>query len=118
MDRQATDDLFVSVVTLGEIRFGLDRMPPGRKRSKLLAWMQMFRGGVADRVLPVGEATAEVWGSITASSESIGRKVEPADGLIAATAIEHGFTVVTRNVKDFAPTGVAVLNPWGDPPSV
>ena len=112
--RQQSDDLFVSVITLGEIRFGLNRMPAGRKRSELSAWMEGFRGGVADRVLPIGEKTAEVWGGVTASSESAGRKVEPADGLIAATAIEHGFTVVTRNVKDFEPTGVAVLNPWSE----
>ena len=114
VDRQQSDDLFVSVITLGEIRFGLNRMPEGRKRSELLAWMKVFRGGVADRVLPINEGTAEVWGAITASSESAGRKVEPADGLIAATAIERGFTVVTRNVKDFEPTGVAVLNPWSE----
>lgn len=66
----------------------------------------------ADRVLPVTQAIAERWGVLDGQRQAAGRPLSVPDGMIAATALEHGLTLVTRNVKDFAGLGVGVFNPW------
>ena len=93
LEQQDDNGLFLSVVTLGEIRKGYTVLPYGKRRTFLEHWFEShllpwFEG----RILPVTHAIA--------------------DGLIAATALEHDLVVVTRNVKDFARLGVAILNPW------
>ena len=71
-----------------------------------------MRPWFADRLLPVSEQIAERWGTLTAEQRLRGRQVTMADGLIAATALEHGLTLVTRNVRDFQGFGLTLLNPW------
>lgn len=107
------DTLFVSVITLGELRFGIELLPAGRRRSRLEEWfteglLPRFEG----RVLPVTDVVADLWGRIKASARSAGRQVTPADGLIAATAFCHDLVLVTRNTADFRTTGVELLDPW------
>lgn len=106
---QRTPDLFLSVVTIGEIERGIaqqrDRNPAFA--TTLARWLDTLLDHYAERVLAVDIPVARRWGRLSAA---IGN--ENADLLIAATALEHGLTVVTRNTRHFAPTGVATLNPF------
>jgi toxin FitB len=108
--------LFVSVLTLGELRKGVDLLPDGARRDALAAWIVRFGTDFADRTLPVDARIASRWGAVTAAAARGGRVVSVIDGLVAATALEHGLTVATRNVTDFAPTGAAVVDPWSPGP--
>lgn len=108
------DDLFVSVLTLGEIRQGMERLPPGDERRRLAAWLAELRGSFAARLLPVDAAVAETWGVLNARLRSAGRPVPTVDGLLAATALTHGLVIATRNVRDFEPTGIDLFDPWND----
>ena len=104
--------LFVSVLTVGEIEKGIAALPPGPKRVALTGWLATLRSAYADRVLPIDVAIAAIWGRAAARIERAGGRLSVVDGLIAATALHHGYTVVTRNVSDFVQTGVALLNAW------
>ena len=106
-----SSDLYLSVVTIGEIERGIEQQ---RRRDhefarELERWLDRVLGWYGDRVLPVDLATAQRWGRLSAS---LG--YESADLLIAATALEHGLTVVTRNGRHFEPTDARVLNPFSD----
>ena len=106
---QRTSDLYLSVVTIGEIERGIEqqqRRDPGFA-NELAGWLDRVLAWYGDRVLPVDLGTAQRWGRLSAT---LG--YESADLLIAATALEHGLTVVTRNVRHFEPTAVPVFNPF------
>ena len=103
---QRTTDLYLSVVTVGEIERSImrqQRRDPGFVRE-LALWLDRLLAWYGERILPVDIATARRWGRLSAT---LGQ--DSADLLIAATALEHGLTVVTRNVRHFEPTGVAVV---------
>jgi len=106
------DDLFISVISIGEITHGIARLPAGAKRRELEAWLSVTERHFADRILPIDRDIAQLWGEITAKASIAGRTLHAADGLIAATALIHGLRIMTRNVKDYDPTGVLVSNPW------
>lgn len=110
------EQLFLSVVSLGEIFKGLTVLPESKRRQDLQRWIdEALRPWFNDRLLPVTGRIAERWGILAGECQRKGRALTTADGLIAATAQEHGLTVVTRNVRDFADLGIGVLNPWTDP---
>jgi toxin FitB len=105
--------LFLSAVTIGELRKGVVLLQAGPRRAQLERWLESslvprFHG----RILPVTHTIADRWGALDGQCQSKGMPLNTADGMIAATALEHGFVVATRNVKDFAGLGVGVLNPW------
>ena len=105
--------LHLSVVTIGELRRGLTILPESRRRAQLEEWMDndlipLFSG----RILPVTQAIADRWGRLSGQRHLAGRPLSMADGLIAATAVEHGLTLVTRNVKDYDDLGVTIFSPW------
>lgn len=107
------DRVFMSVVTLGELRHGIERLPGGRRRDRLNEWLRRelplrFEG----RVLPIDAAIADAWGTIVARGERAGRVISAMDGFVAATANVHGLTLVTRNAADFRLSVKAVLDPW------
>lgn len=104
-------DLYLSVITIGEIVNGVDRLPPGERRETLTRWLSQLEPNFADRILPIDLSIARRWGALTALASQAGRMLHPADGLIAATALEHGMTILTRNKSDFDPTGARVLDP-------
>ncbi len=101
--------LFVSVLTMGEIRKGIMMLGKGRRRARLNAWLETeLPAWAEDRILPVDADVADTWGRLMARPE----RIPAVDGLIAATALRYRLTVVTRNEADFAATGVELLNPW------
>ena len=114
LKRQANETLFVSVVTLGELRRGVTLLAEQSPRRVELERMihENVPSWFQDRILPVTRMIAERWGVLDGERQLAGRPMNIADGMIAATALEHDLTVVTRNVKDFAGLGVTVFSPW------
>lgn len=111
-DAQEPSLLYLSVLTVGEIAKGVAAMPAGRKRTVLAGWLATLGSTYGSRILPIDGAIATIWGRTAANVERKGSSLGVVDGLIAATALRHGYTVVTRNVDDFAATGVPLLNIW------
>ena len=114
------DQVFISVVTLAELRYGIERMTTGSRRNRLAQWLRddlplRFDG----RVLSIDRVVADVWGKVVARSEAAGRPIGAMDAFIAATAEAHGLTLVTRNASDFEVSIKAIINPWvdEDPPT-
>lgn len=106
------EDAYMSVITIGEILRGAQLLAPGRRQRELLTWLDKLQNDLGPRILPVDLEVARLWGQLTAHAQRQGRQVAAPDGLIAATARHHRLPVMTRNVRDFAPTGVQVVNPW------
>jgi predicted nucleic acid-binding protein len=113
LDDADDDQLYFSVVSLGEILRGVTVLRESKRRSQLQQWLdETLRPWFQGRILPVDEPIAERWGVLAGQRQLIGRPLKVADGFIAATALEHDLTVVTRNVKDFDGLGVGIFNPW------
>ncbi len=109
------DRLFLSVATLGELRYGIERLAKGQRRAQLEEWLETelvdrFEG----RVLIINDTVAATWGKVLAKADATGKPMGTMDGFIAATALMHGMSIVTRNEIDFAEAGVATFNPWGN----
>jgi toxin FitB len=105
--------LYLSVLTLGEIRKGLAGLPQGRRRTHLETWLDVeLRARFAGRILPIDVAVADRWGLLAAGAKKEGKALSTIDGLIAATALHRNLTVVSRNASDVANVRVQVLNPW------
>jgi predicted nucleic acid-binding protein len=105
--------LFLSVLTLGEIRKGVAGLTQGRRRTHLEAWIDVgLRARFSGRILPIDFDIADRWGLLAAKAKRKGIVLPIIDGLLAATAIHHNLTIVSRNARDFAGTQAAVLNPW------
>ena len=109
-----SEDLFLSVVTIGEIAQGIALLPGSRKKDTLASFLLSLEQDYRSRILDVDLETARIWGETTAGARQRGKRIPPTDGLIAATAIRHGLHVMTRNVCDFAETGALILNPWDE----
>jgi predicted nucleic acid-binding protein len=109
LERPATG-LYLSVLSLGEIRKGIESLHHGDRRSRLLDWLEVeLPAFFSERILPVDERVADRWGRLLSQ---VGRPVPAVDSLLAATALHHDLLLVTRNVRDFAYTGLEVINPW------
>ena len=107
------DRTYLSVVTLSELRYGVERLPAGERRTCLDMWLgdelpHRFEG----RLLTIDAEIGDIWGRLVARGRAAGRVIGPMDALIAATALRHDLTLVTRNVADFETVGIALLNPW------
>jgi predicted nucleic acid-binding protein len=108
-----SESLFVSALAFGEIRRGVEKLSPGKRRDRVSAWLNTeLPDWFEDRVLPIDRAVADEWGRLTAPATLW--TLPAVDALIAATARYHRLSVVTRNVDDFADAGVPVINPWLD----
>lgn len=105
--------LYLSVITIAEMRYGVQLLPFGRRRSAYEeSLVQQIIPRFRDRTLPVTVEIADMWGRCIMVARRTGETIGAMDGLIGATALIHNMTVVTRNVGDFIPLGVPVLNPW------
>jgi len=105
--------LYLSVLTLGEIRRGISILSQSRRRATLEAWLDKdLRARFEDRILAVDEEVADRWGLLTAAARNNGIVLPVIDGLLAATALEHNLTLVTRDTGQIPSMGVAVFNPW------
>jgi len=105
--------LYLSVVSFGELQKGVSKLKESRRRKTLQTWVdEELTGRFAGRVLDIDRAVASRWGELSGNAERIGRKIPVLDGLLAATALEGGLTVVTENVRHFRATECSVLNPW------
>jgi len=112
---EAADEslLYLSVLTLGEIRKGVAILPQSKRRTQLESWLELeLRARFSGRVLPIDAAIADRWGLLAADAKRKGRVLSSVDGLLAATALQHNLTIVSRNIIDFANTPAPILNPW------
>jgi predicted nucleic acid-binding protein len=110
---QNIEMLFLSVVSIGELETGFTTMQDAQRRARLEASLERHMAHLfLGRVLPVTQAIAARWGRLSGMRQTVGRPLGAPDGMIAATALEHGLTVVTRNRKDFDGLAIAQLNPW------
>ena len=113
IDAQDENALYLSVLTLGEIRKGTTLLPTGKKRSQLEAWVKgELPRRFADRLLPINAEIAEIWGAMAGEAQLRGVATATIDGLIAATAKHPSLTLVTRNVKDFKMWDISIRNLW------
>jgi predicted nucleic acid-binding protein len=112
---EAADEglLYLSVLTLGEIRKGVAGLAQGKRRTRLETWLEVdLQTRFSGRVLPIDVAVANRWGLLAAQAKTKGVSLPVIDGLLAATAIHYDLTVVSRNSSDFASVQVPVVNPW------
>lgn len=110
------DRLFVSIVTLAELRFGIDRLPDQARRQALHDWLtHTVRPMFGTRALPVTEDVMLRWRLLVEEGRKGGHTFSQPDLIIAATALDHGLTMVTRDTGDFARTGVPLVDPWTAP---
>ncbi len=112
---QLPTDLHLSVISVGELRRGIIRLEPGRRRDDLDYWLAQLILRFDDRILPVDMDVTERWARLAEAQRAVGRTADMTDELIAATAHVHGLTIVTRNVRHFEHTGCRVLSPWSEP---
>ena len=112
MDVVDEHEIFISVISIGELFKGISLLEEGRRKRELLSWIGGLERNFADRILGIDQETAHIWGEVTAIASKAGKIVPACDGLIAAIALRHGLHLITRNSLDFAPTGVMVIDPW------
>jgi len=113
LDSIDEEKLFISVITIGEIQRGIERLPDSHRKTELLVWMNTglltrFTG----RMVALDAPTMFLWGSLAARLEATGQPMGVMDSLILAIALQNNLIVATRNVSDFLPGGVQVINPW------
>lgn len=107
------DSVFLSVITITELRYGIERLAAGRRRDRLDGWLRKdLRSRFDGRILPVDVEIADICGRLVALSESLGHPIEARDAFIAATAEVHALTLVTRNASDFEATVKTIVTPW------
>ncbi len=108
--RRPASTLYLSVLTLGELRKGIEGVVEAERRMALTDWLETdLPGFFAGRILPIDVQVADRWGRLVAAA---GRPLPALDSLLGATAAQHGLSMVTRNARDFADLGLDVINPW------
>jgi predicted nucleic acid-binding protein len=112
MSERIESDLFVSAMTMAEMGRGIEKLPASRRQAELSTWLQQLKVGFENRVLAFTVETASAWAHMSADVEAKGKPMAAFDSIIAATALEHGLALVTRNVRDFAQAPVVLINPW------
>lgn len=104
--------IFISSLSIGEIYYGISRLPDGKKKNDLLIWFDQVIAIFKGRILPITDTTCIIWAGMRTKVVNNGVQLAVIDGLLAATAQEYSLNFVTRNVKDFNATGIQIFNPW------
>ena len=113
LENCSEDNLFLSVLSIGEIQKGISKLPESNKKLALQHWLTNDLSKRFDnRILPITIEIADTWGIIQGIAESKGTKLPVIDSLLAATVMVHNLTLVTRNTKDVAHIEVSIINPW------
>jgi toxin FitB len=113
IDAQSIETLYLSAISLAELRFGIGSLPSGKRRDSLHTSVeQRILPLFAGRILPFDTAASEAYAQIRARARTQGKAISPADGYIAATAATHGLMVATRDTGPFEAAGLTVINPW------
>ena len=113
VDAQMPETLYLSVITIGEIAKGICKLTPSKRKESLSTWLnETLPNRFEHRILTLDVSTMVLWGNLVGQLEQNGRPLPAMDSLIAAIALQHSLSLVTRNEKDFAGTGVAIINPW------
>ena len=112
VENEPSASLFLSVITIGEIRKGLSKLPASRKKEKLTIWLNMLLEEYSNRILLIDLTVAENWGEMQGRSEKKGAVMPSIDGLIAAITYTNNMTLVTRNENDFISANIPIINPW------
>ena len=113
LDRQTTSDLFLCAPVLVELRYGVERLPAGRRRTELDRLVSSAEQDLfLNRLLPVDREAAHAFGRVTAKRAGMGRPIMPLDGMIAAIALANGMTIATRDINDFTGLGIDLVNPF------
>lgn len=113
VDAQIPETLYLSVITIGEIARGICKLTPSKRKESLTTWLnETLPNRFENRILTLDVSTMVLWGNLIGQLEQNGRPLPAMDSLIAAIALQHALSLVTRNEKDFAGTGVVIVNPW------
>jgi predicted nucleic acid-binding protein len=113
VDAQVPETLYLSVITIGEIAKGICKLTPSKRKESLTTWLnETLPNRFEHRILTLDVSTMVLWGNLVGQLEQNGRPLPAMDSLIAAIALQHSLSLVTRNEKDFAGTGVVIVNPW------
>jgi len=113
IDSLDPETVYLSVITIGELRKGIEKLVPSRRKDQLTVWLEndlLLR--FADKIVAITKDVMLVWGDLTGRLERDGKPIAAIDSLLAATALQGEYTLVTRNEEDFQHTGVSILNPW------
>lgn len=106
------EDLFLSVLTIGEISKGVSLLAAGPKKKSLETWLTGLEAVFADRIVPIDLQTTHIWGSLMARGQKAGTTIPAIDGLLAATALQQGMHIMTRNTRHFEISGVLLIDPF------
>jgi len=112
LNNTPSERLFLSVITIGEIRKGLTKLPGSKRKDRLTEWLNTLLEDYQDRIYSIDLAVAENWGVMQGKAEKSGMPMSSMDSLIAAIAYTHNLVLVTRNINDFKATNLPTNNPW------
>ncbi|MCG6138086.1 MAG: type II toxin-antitoxin system VapC family toxin [Nostoc sp. LLA-1] len=113
LDAQMPETLHLSVITIGEIAKGISKLTDSQRKKSLTKWLnETLPNRFENRILSIDVPTMVLWGNLVGQLEQNGRPLPIVDSLIAAIALQNSLLLVTRNEKDFAGTGVVIINPW------
>lgn len=110
--RENESEIFISVVTIAEIRRGIERLPEGKRKDNFSDWLSKISKAMRGTILSYNRSVAHVWGQMQGNLDKQGVRLSAMDSILSATAIRYGLEVVTRNTKDFSNAPVRVLNPF------
>ena len=112
LNEASSEALFLSVITIGEIRKGLTKLPDSKKKERLTGWLNTLLDEYSERIISIDLMVAENWGFLQGKANREGTPMATIDSLLAATAYTYSLTLTTRNESDFVQSGVPMLNPW------
>lgn len=109
-----SDELFLTTISVAEIRYGLSLLPEGRRRDSITQTYERIEGGFMGRIMPFSLDAAHLYGRLKAARQKRGHSIETKDAMIAAICLSHGATLATRNTKDFEGLDLKLVNPFED----